>query len=76
MKQFIEQMNIVPENLYMRLESLYHQEPLSAASQLKELVAEALELVELYMPEIDTSKVKRSLERQQRIWKPVTEENK
>jgi hypothetical protein len=60
----------------MRLESLYHQEPLAAASQLKELVTETVKLIELYMPEIDTSKVKRSLERQQHIWKPITEENK
>ncbi|MDJ0572341.1 MAG: hypothetical protein QNJ53_25315 [Pleurocapsa sp. MO_192.B19] len=76
MKQFIEQMNIAPENLYVRLESLYHQEPLSAASQLKELVVETVELVELYLPEIDTSKVRKSLDRQQRIWKPVTKDSK
>lgn len=76
MKQFIEQMNIAPENLYMRLESLYHQEPLSAASQLKNLVVETVELVELYMPEIDTVKIRESLDRQKRIWKPVTKENK
>ena len=76
MRQFIEKINIAPENLYMRLESLYHQEPLSAASQLKELVAETVELVELYMPAIDTSKVRRSLDRQQHIWKPVSEGNK
>ena len=75
MKQFIEQMNIAPENLYTRLESIYHQEPLSAASQLKKLVVETVELVELHMPEIDTSKVKQQLNRQQRIWKPTTEEN-
>ncbi len=75
MRQFIEKMNIAPENLYMRLESLYHQEPLSAASQLKELVAETVKLVELHMPEIDTSQVRRSLARQQHIWKPVREEN-
>ena len=71
MKQFIEKMNIAPENLYMRLESIYHQEPLSAASQIKELVAETVELVELHMPAIDTSKVRRSLDRQQHFWKPV-----
>ncbi|WP_019507853.1 hypothetical protein [Pleurocapsa sp. PCC 7319] len=76
MKQFIEQMNIAPENLYMRLESLYHQEPLSVADQLKELVAETVELVELYMPDIDTSQVRKSLARQGYIWKPVSEENK
>ena len=73
MKQFIEQMNIAPKNLYARLESIYHQEPLAVASQLKKLVAETVELVELHMPEIDTSKVRRSNERQPRIWKPVTE---
>lgn len=66
MKQFIEQMDIAPENLYLRLESLYHQEPLTVASQLKELVAETVELVELHMPEIDTSKVRKSLKRQPR----------
>lgn len=76
MRQFIEKMNIAPENLYMRLESLYHQEPLSAASQLKELVAETVKLVELHMPEIDTSKVRRSLARQQQVWKPVTKDSK
>ena len=71
MKQFIEQMNIAPKNLYMRLESLYHQEPLSAANQIKELVAETVGLVELHMPEIDTTKVRQSLERKPRIWQPV-----
>ena len=74
MKQFIEQMNVDPENLYLRLESLFHLKPLSAASQLKELVAETVELVELYMPEINTSKVRKSLERQPHFWKPVTRE--
>lgn len=78
MKKFIEQMNIAPQNLYIRLESLYHQEPLSTANQLKALVAETVELVELHMPEIDTSKVKQSLERQEHTWeaKPVIKKNK
>ena len=71
MKQFIEKMNIAPENLYVRLENLYHQEPLSAASQLKELVAETVDLVELHMPDIDTSRVRKSLDRQEHSWKPV-----
>jgi hypothetical protein len=75
MKQFIEQMNIAPENLYLRLESVYHQEPVSTANQLKELVAETVELVELHLPEINTTKVRRSLERQPHFWKPVTMEN-
>lgn len=69
MKHFIEQMNIAPRNLYIRLENLYHQEPLSTANQLKALVAETVELVELHMPQIDTSKVRRSLEAQEHRWK-------
>lgn len=69
MRQFIQQMNIAPQNLYERLENLYHQEPLSTASQLKELVTETVELVELHMPQIDTSKVRRSLEGQEHRWK-------
>lgn len=75
MRQFIEQMSIAPKNLYVRLESLYHTKPLAAASQLKELIAETVELVELHLPEIDTSKVRQQLNRQQRIWKPLTEKN-
>jgi hypothetical protein len=51
----------------MRLESIYHQKPLATANQLKELIAETVDLVELHLPEIDTAKVKRSLERQQHI---------
>ena len=71
MKQFIEQMNIAPENLYVRLESIYHQEPLAVASQLKELVTETIELVELHMPEIDTSKVRQQLNCQQHTWQLI-----
>lgn len=71
MAQFIQQMNIAPSNLYDRLESIYHQEPISAANQLKELITETIALVEIHMPEINTSKVKRSLDRQQHLWKPT-----
>lgn len=63
-------MQIAPENLYTRLESLYHQEPLSAAAQLKALVAETVALVELHMPDIDTSEVRQSLDRQKHMWSP------
>ena len=72
MRQFIDCMNFAPDNLYLRLENIYHQEPLSAANQLRELVYETVELVEQHMPEIDTSKVRQSLDRQERTWKPKT----
>lgn len=66
-------MNIAPENLFIRLENLYHRDPLFGANQLKELVAETVELVELHMPEIDISKGKRSLNRQRRTWEAKLE---
>ena len=39
-------------------------------SQLTELLAETIALVELHMPEIDTLKVKQSLEAQDNSWEP------
>ena len=68
MRNFIKEMNITPQNLYERLESIYNQEPLSAANQLKELVAETVDLVELHMPDIDISKIKNSLLSQEHNW--------
>ena len=68
MRNFIKEMNITPQNLYERLESIYTQEPLSAANQLKELVAETVDLVELHMPDIDISKIKNSLLSQEHNW--------
>ena len=73
MKQFIEQMSIAPQDLYLRLETIFRQEPLSATDLLKELIAETVKLVELHLPEIDTSEVKRSLERQPHKWTPQTD---
>ena len=68
MRTFIEKMNIAPQNLYERLESIYNQEPLSAANQLKELVVETVDLVELHMPDIDISKIRNALERREHSW--------
>lgn len=73
MKQFIEQMSIAPQDLYPRLETIYRQQPLAATDCLKELIAETVELVELRLPEINTSKVRQSLERQPYTWTPRTD---
>lgn len=72
MQQFISQMHIAPQNLYERLENLYHQEPLATTNQLKQLITEVVDLVEQQMPEIDTANVRRSLARQEYTWKPKT----
>ena len=73
MKQFIEQMRIAPQDLYLRLETIYRQEPLAVTDLLKKLIAETAELVELHLPVIDTSKVRQSLERQPYTWTPKTD---
>lgn len=66
--RFIEQMKIVPENLASRLENLFHLETFVAVSQLEALVRETVELVEIHMPQVDTSPAKRKLEWRQQAW--------
>jgi hypothetical protein len=72
MGKFIEKMNIVPDNLSLRLESLFHTPAGSAAHALQELVRETVELVELHMPQIDTSQVRRKLDSKRQAWKLLT----
>lgn len=68
MSRFIEQMEIVPENLAARLENLFHQEPPIAVNQLEALVRETVELVEIHIPQVDTSSAKRRLGWRQQPW--------
>ena len=70
MQQFIEQMHIAPKNLCARLEDIFCQEPTAAVNPMKELIAETIALVEQQMPEVKTSNVQRSLNRQPRTWEP------
>ncbi|MGL4620713.1 MAG: hypothetical protein ACRCZS_16900 [Chroococcidiopsis sp.] len=69
MSRFIEQMEIAPENLAARLENLFHQEPSVAVNQLEASVQETVELVEIHMPQVDTSSAKRRLGWRQQPWK-------
>lgn len=73
MGKFIEKMNIVPDNLSLRLESLFHTPTYSAANVLQELVRETVELVELHMPQVDTSQVRQKLDSKRQAWKLLTE---
>jgi hypothetical protein len=68
MSRFIEQMTITPENLSARLEALFRCEAHVAINELKALVRETVELVEIHMPQIDTSSVKRKLGWRQQPW--------
>lgn len=68
MSKFIKQMKIAPENLGDRLEGLFHQAPTIAVLQLEALVRETIELVEIHMPQIDTTSVRRKLGWRQQPW--------
>ncbi len=68
MSRFIEQMEIAPENLTARLENLFHQAPSVAVNQLEALVQETVELVEIHMPQVDTSSAKQRLGWRQQPW--------
>lgn len=68
MSRFVEQMQIAPENLADRLESLFHSEGSIAVNQLESLVRETIELVEIHMPQVDTSSAKRKLGWRQQPW--------
>ncbi|MEM8614330.1 MAG: hypothetical protein AAGF93_20100 [Cyanobacteria bacterium P01_H01_bin.105] len=69
MSRFIEQMEIAPENLAARLERLFQQEPPVAVNQLEALVRETVELVEIHLPQVETSSAKRRLGWRQQPWK-------
>ncbi len=70
MGKFIEQMSIAPTNLTSRLESLFRAEPHVAANQIEQLVRETLDLVDTYMPQVDTSSVRRKVGWRQQPWQP------
>jgi predicted nucleotidyltransferase len=68
MSKFIEQMEIAPKNLAARLESLFHHEPHIAVHQLEALVRDTVELVQIHMPQVDTSSAKQKLGWSQQPW--------
>lgn len=68
MSKFIEQIEIAPENLASRLEGLFHTEAHVAVNQLEALVRETVELVEIHMPQANTSSAKRRLGWRQQPW--------
>ena len=68
MSRFIEQMEIVPENFAFRLEGLFYDETSVAVNQFEALVRETVELVEIHMPQVDTSSAKQKLGWRQQPW--------
>jgi predicted nucleotidyltransferase len=68
MGTFIEQMDITPQNLALRLEGLFYQEASIAALHLEALVQETVALVETHMPQVNTAFAKRQLGWRQQPW--------
>ncbi|MBW4422608.1 MAG: hypothetical protein KME13_25920 [Myxacorys californica WJT36-NPBG1] len=68
MSKFIEQMEIAPENLAARLEDLFRFEARVAVHELKALVQETVQLVEIHMPQANTSSAKQKLGWRQQPW--------
>lgn len=68
MKKFISKLSVRPERLYERIElALYAPLP-EAAGVLESLVQDVVSLVEHYMPEVDTSTVRRRLGGRSKPW--------
>jgi hypothetical protein len=51
-----------------RIENIFKLEPYLAAIQLRELIKETVQLVELHMPLIDTSQVRSKLDWRHEAW--------
>jgi hypothetical protein len=69
MSKHIMQMEISPENLTNRLEGLFRHAAPVAVNELEALVRETVELVEIHMPQVDTSSAKQKLGWRQQPWK-------
>lgn len=69
MNRFITQMEIAPDNIADRLEGLFHQAAPVAVNELEALVRETVELVEIHMPQVDTTSAKQKLGWRQQPWK-------
>lgn len=70
MGHFVEQMSVAPTNLTARLERLFCADPQVAASQLKKLVQETLDLVDTHMPQVNTSSARQRIGWRQQPWQP------
>jgi hypothetical protein len=68
MSRFIEQMEIAPEYLVSRLEGLFHTAHPIAVDRIEALDRETVELVDIHMPQVDTSSAKQRLGWRQQPW--------
>lgn len=62
-------MKMAPLNLAERIESIFQSDPSTAVQVLRALVQETVEIVATAMPNVDTSAVRRALERKFEPWR-------
>lgn len=68
MRHFIAQLRIAPDNLADRLEALFEAEAEQAGLELERLVQDVVELVERYMPDVDTSGARKRIGWRRPAW--------
>lgn len=69
MSRFVEKMKIAPDNLALRIEGLFHEQAPVAVNELEALIRETVDLLEMNMPKVDTSRVRQKLGWKQQPWK-------
>jgi hypothetical protein len=68
MRRFFTTMQIAPDNLADRLDGLFVADSVSAIAQIEGLVQETIVLINLHMPDVDTSVLQHYLGERQRPW--------
>jgi hypothetical protein len=71
MRAFVAELRIAPAGLAARIEDLCRASPDKAAVALEALVGETLALVNLHMPQVDTSKAGRRIGWRQQPWTTI-----
>ena len=67
---FQDRLRWKPERLADRIDELFECDPEAAAAGLEALVADTLDLVERYMPEVDTGRLRATIGHRHRAWGP------
>ena len=68
--RFISRMQVAPDQLAERLDALFNVPFAQAIAELERLVSETVTIVETHLPEVDTSRVRRSLGARRQPWQP------
>lgn len=68
-RYFVEQMTIVPHNFFTRLEKVFQSDPVGGTQELRSLIEETFDLVELHLPQVDLAKQRQVFSEPYLSWK-------